>query len=353
MHIALLKADVSTQGGLEKSIVRLSEEFSRRGARISLLLAPEQLKHGPRFIQLERYDRYAQTWIQNNRPDLVLGLERNRIQTHLRAGNGLHAAYLRARGWGKRILSFFSPLHAKILELERAAFSHPGLQKVFVNSYKVKNEILCDYHFDPDKISVFHNGVEWHEMEPAFTAWPNAPGRDPSRIQLLFIGNGYARKGLKPLLFALAHLKERDFHLSILGKEHRINHYRALAHSLNLSQHVTFFGPRSDIRTFYQIADILIIPSLYDPFANVTVEALAMGLFVISSEGNGGHEILTPNTGSTIRNLHDPDQFATLLHASFRKKTMVSSYQIRQSVKYLDFSVQLSALVDSIFQKRI
>ena len=44
---------------------------------------------------------------------------------------------------------------------------------------------------------------------------------------------------------------------------------------------------------FYQMADALVIPSFYDPFANVTVEALAMGLFVLSSKHNGGPEILT------------------------------------------------------------
>ena len=67
---------------------------------------------------------------------------------------------------------------------------------------------------------------------------------------------------------------------------------QALAAKLNIQRRVTFFGPQKEIRPFYQFADALVIPSFYDPFANVTVEALAMGLFVVSSKSNGGHEIL-------------------------------------------------------------
>ncbi len=59
------------------------------------------------------------------------------------------------------------------------------------------------------------------------------------------------------------------------------------------------------MRPFYQLADALAIPSFYDPFANVTVEALAMGLFVVSSRSNGGFEILDPSKGIIIENLSE------------------------------------------------
>ena len=111
---------------------------------------------------------------------------------------------------------------------------------------------------------------------------------------------------------------------------------------------MTFFQGRSDVRKFYQLADVLVIPSLYDPFANVTVEALAMGVFVLSSSFNGGAEVLQSFSGSVIENIFDPELFAASMDhlVEHHKKTWVRSIKIRESVKHLDFSLQTSKLVD-------
>jgi UDP-glucose:(heptosyl)LPS alpha-1,3-glucosyltransferase len=305
---------------------------------------------GPQFLRLERYDRFTKEWIEKNQPDLIFGMERNRIQTHLRAGNGVHAAYLQARGWLKRTLAFFSPFHAKILQLEQAAFSYSGLQKIFVNSHMVQREVESYYNVDPEKICVIHNGVEWEEMGSAFAKWPEEKQPiDSSLTHFLFVGNGYGRKGLTPLLLALAQMKERAFHLSVVGKESRLSYYQALTIKYNLAKNVTFFGPQINLTPFYQRADVLLIPSLYDPFANVTVEGLAMGLFVISSKFNGGHEILNKENGWVIPDLHDPHSFASLLTSALeRRKTDFSAQKIRDSVQSLDFSLQMRSLLDQI-----
>jgi UDP-glucose:(heptosyl)LPS alpha-1,3-glucosyltransferase len=116
---------------------------------------------------------------------------------------------------------------------------------------------------------------------------------------------------------------------------------------LQLTGKVGFFGKRTDCTRFYQMADALVIPSLYDPFANVTLEALALGVFVLSSKNNGGHEVLTAQNGATLSSLDDPELFAQLLTASMKHpKTLVQAQMIRESVKHLDFSHQLNALVD-------
>ena len=96
------------------------------------------------------------------------------------------------------------------------------------------------------------------------------------------------------------------------------------------------------------MADCLVIPSIYDPFANVTVEALAMGLFTLSSKQNGGHEILDIHNGDVIRDLYDPADFArTLTQAMTHPKTQESAARIRQSVQHLDFSHQLRLITQT------
>ena len=369
-HVVLLKSRAANFGGLEKSASRIASAFVDQGARVSILTTGEAPKNSesisfhatktlawPAFVRLEQFDRFTRDWLENNPVDLIFGMDRNRDQTHIRAGNGVHSAYLKSREWAegkwKAISCKIIPLHRKILELEKYAFENPKLQKLFTNSHMVRSQILERYKTDPSIIEVIHNGVEWHEMEHGFSNWK--PQRDEllkkwdlpkETFHFLFIGHGYLRKGLSQLLLGLSRLKTKHFHLSIVGKDSKIEEYIRKAGELGLSKNVRFFGPQPDMRPFYQIADALVIPSFYDPFANVTIEALAMGLFVVSSRYNGGHEVLSPENGLVLENLLDLDALASdLERAMNHPKTEKSSQKIRESVRHLDFSLQLNLLM--------
>lgn len=370
-QIVLLKSRSNNQGGLEKYASRIAKAFIERGSRVTILTTGKGLLHSeipiiatqtipwPAFARMEQFDRFVRNWLKKNKADLVFGMDRNRNQTHIRAGNGVHAAYLESRilteGKMKAIFCKLNPLHRKILELEKAAFENPSLQKLFTNSHMVRNQVLEHYKVNPMKIQVIHNGVEWNEMETDFSAWKSGKEKglqkfflDSNHFHFLFIGNGYLRKGLDRLLLALAQLKNEPFHLSVIGKDNQIDFYRAKAVQLGLKDKVHFFGPSQEIRLFYQLADCLVIPSFYDPFANVTVEALAMGLFVLSSKHNGGHEILTPSNGAVIQDLLELDAMVEALRIAMKnKKTEESANLIRNSVKHLDFSNQLRILMES------
>ncbi|MEI6241843.1 MAG: glycosyltransferase [Chlamydiota bacterium] len=365
MSIVIIKSTIDKQGGLEKYALRIAKAFSERKKKVTILTTKPQkpLLEDPyisyewadgsplfSFRRIEQFDRYCSSWQKKHQPTFVLSLDRNREQTHIRAGNGVHSAYLESRKWTdpswKTFFHRYNPLHRKILEIEKTAFSHPKLQKIFVNSHMVKRQLQYYYPLSSNKIQVIHNGVEWGEMENDFCQWPAARKKIIEELNLpsssyhfLFIGHGFARKGLDQLLQALSHLSLSDFHLSVVGKDKNISVYQGLIKKLGLEKKVTFFGPQKNIRPFYQIADALVIPSFYDPFANVTVEALAMGLFVLSSQTNGGHEILQSGNGAIIENLLDPASFLySLEQALLHPKTLESSTSIRKSVKALDFS---------------
>jgi UDP-glucose:(heptosyl)LPS alpha-1,3-glucosyltransferase len=376
MHVVLLKSRARNRGGLEKAASRIASAFVERGAKVSILTTgsaeglqfrpeisvyPTQLISWPAFFRMEQFDRYVQEWLKKNPANLVFGMDRNRFQTHIRAGNGVHDAYLKSRilteGKFKYYTCLLNPMHRKILQMEKASFEYPQLKKLFTNSRMVRDQILERFATDPAKIQVIHNGVEWHEMEKDFHSWPlqkeascKALNLDPHLFQFLFIGNGYLRKGLVQLLHALARVKRRDFQLSVIGKDNQVKRYEALSLSLGLGKKVRFFGHRADIRTFYQIADVLTIPSFYDPFANVTVEALAMGLYVLSSKHNGGSEILTSANGDVIPDLLNVEAFAHSLESAMRrKKTIQSAHLARQSVAHLDFSNQMHSLMEACY----
>lgn len=374
MHVVLLKSRARNQGGLEKSASRIAAAFLERGAEVSVLTTGRSPSHPliafhsiqttpwPAFLRMEQFDRFVQRWLKKEKPEIVFGMDRNRVQTHFRAGNGVHAAYLKSRilteGKLKYYTCLINPMHQKMLQLEKEAFEYPGLKKLFTNSHMVKGQILERFSTDPAKIQVIHNGVEWREMEADFAAWSDKKkdhctklGLDPHHFHFLFVGNGYLRKGLAQLLDGLARLSRKDVHLSIIGKDSSQNSFEEKAKNLGLSKQVRFFGPQSDIRAFYQLADCLAIPSFYDPFANVTVEALAMGLFVVSSQCNGGAEVLTPSNGAIIEDLLSQDAMARALETALKHpKTKDSAFAIRCSAEYLDFSHQMHTLTEACYE---
>ena len=210
----------------------------------------------------------------------------------------------------------------------------------------VRNEILAYYPADPLKICVVHNAVEWALLEEPFRSWPLLkPVSDEH--QLLFAGHNYRRKGLDFLLKALSTYSKTGWRLTVVGKESSLSPWKRLANRLNISGKVYFAGEQKSLIPFYQQTDTLIVPSLYDPFANVTVEALAMGNFVISSPHNGGKEVLLPHTGAVLEELDDYSSWHHCLdRALAQPKTEERAHQIRDSVAHLELKLQLPKLID-------
>ncbi len=371
-HIAILKRDLACRGGLEKYTYQLAQYFAQQGKQVSLVAMKPPESPLPKGVVLHlignpsksslwdvlRYDRLCRHWVDQHRPDIVFGLDRTAQQTHYRAGNGVHATFLDQRRlvestW--KALSFrFNPMHKRFLAIERATFENPSLQCLIANSSMVAEDIRSRFNISEEKVQVVHNGVEWHDWQSHFDLWPQERPRlmeqlhlDPTQHQLLFIGHGYRRKGLEPLLYGLAKVKSYPFQLSVVGKDRELPRFRALTERLGLQDKVRFLGPLANPVPLYQIADTLLIPSLYDPFANVTLEALAMGLYVATSSWNGGKEILTPSNGVVWENLLDPESIASGIKKSLENpKTVQRAHEIRQSIRHLDFSFQL----DKIFR---
>ncbi len=373
-QITLIKSELFKQGGLEKYTWQIARDFCAMGIGVTLLTTGKICPHYSdpclqvvslpidkplSFLNVLHFDQACHNYLKKHPTPIILGLDRNRFQTHIRTGNGVHAAYLKHRAKNLSILrraSFFlNPLHRAILSLEKKAFEHPELKLLFANSEMVKAQILEHYSIDPQKIRVVHNGVEWQAMQKPFERWALQKEQrakelllDPSAFQFLFIGHNFQRKGLEQLLRALALMKGEDFQLSVIGKDKNMKFFLDLSASLGLKNKVFFFGPQKESLPFYQIADCTVIPSLYDPFANVTVESLAMGVPVITSAFNGGSEILSTSNGSIVYDIDEPKAFSDILTASLPKfKTENSASFTRDSIQHLDFSKQLRSITEA------
>jgi hypothetical protein len=102
--------------------------------------------------------------------------------------------------------------------------------------------------------------------------------------------------------------------------------YQRLADRQGVAGKLIFAGEEKSIEKYYGASDFLVLPTIYDPFSNVCLEALACGLPVITTESNGAAEIITQGkNGYTIEDAADAKILAqkiTLLLSQDRRETM-------------------------------
>jgi UDP-glucose:(heptosyl)LPS alpha-1,3-glucosyltransferase len=240
-----------------------------------------------------------------------------------------------------------------MIKIERSAFLSNKLKRIFCNSYLVSKEISHFYPQAEHKLMVVHNGVEWNEFSVAFEKGIYERDNilksfavDPDKYYYLFVGSGYKRKGLLKAIMAL-HLLPEYTQLIVVGKDKHEKQHKAICEKSGLRERVHFFGPRKNIIPFLQISDAFVLPTIYDPFSNASLEALAMGLYVVTSDANGCMEVIKDGAGYVINDLKNIDSVAEAMKTALDEH--LSKREIRETVRYLDFDGPLKKIVDVCF----
>ncbi len=241
--------------------------------------------------------------------DVVQSHERTLVQDVYRAGEGCHRAYLEAIGAsaGRRLH------HAVTLALERRVFARTP--QIVAIARRGAEEIARHYAVPAPRLSVVYNGVDLERFHPRLRGPHREGARDEAGIPAgaftaLFAGSGFARKGLATAIRALAQLTDSRARLLVVGRDDTAP-YRRLAGELGVAGRVAWLGARPDIERWYAAADALALPTRYEPFGNVHLEALASGLPVVTSVVAGGAEIVDERCGAIVA----PDDAAGLAAA--------------------------------------
>ena len=230
--------------------------------------------------------------------DVVQSHERTLRQDVYRAGEGSHRAYLDAvaPGSARRLR------HRVVLALERRVFARTP--EIVAISRGGRDEI-ARVHGVPDvRLSVVYNGVDLERFHPRLRDTHRAAARSEAAVPreawtLLFAGSGFERKGLDVALRALRALNDGGARLIVVGRGD-VARYRALARELGVEAQVVWLGARPDIERWYAAADVLVLPTRYEPFGNVHLEALASGLPVVTSRVAGGAEVVDARSGAAV-----------------------------------------------------
>ena len=304
MNLALICRPFVFHGGVETATAGLVGELARRGHAVDLLTTRAQrplpgvtvrllpMLPVPRLARVLIFGLAARAATRGRGYDVVQSHERTLAADIYRAGEGTHRGYLEAMGRAHRQSSY----HRLLIYLERRLFQLRSAQAIVAISAGGKAEIERLYGTPPDRVTLIYNGVDLVRFTPDNRALHRAAmraelGVDAADWCVLFVGSGFERKGLGPLVEALASIGDRRARLIVAGKG---NHapYAAQAERLGLRDRVVWTGPRPDVDRLYAAADLVALPARYEPFGNVHLEALASGVPMLSSVHAGGAELI-------------------------------------------------------------
>jgi UDP-glucose:(heptosyl)LPS alpha-1,3-glucosyltransferase len=292
-----------SSGGAEAYLKRLATGVAAAGHGVVLFTATEWPEDEWNFGKIFRLKATSPIGfadelekIARTECDVLMSLERVWRCDVYRAGDGVHRVWREKRneiaGPLQKLSRFFNRKHSAALHLEESLFANRGARRVIANSAMVKGEIIRVYGYPADQIDVVHNGVpiELFRDEQDRAKTRDALGLAQDEIVVLFAGSGWERKGLRFALEAVeAQLARMKLLVAGRGDSAKFS-----------SSRVRFLGIVRDMPSLYRAADIFLLPTIYDPFSNACLEALAAGLPVITTKANGFSEIIEPGRHGTV-----------------------------------------------------
>ena len=283
----------------------LALQFLTFHAAASICYAWYRLRGGPRF-----------DWIQGVEGNLLFGdicyahfCHRVYLREHGREtrGGGLRGLFNRATNWLQARVEPFVLRRARI---------------IVVPSQGLARELRAEYAIPENKIRLLPNPVDIARM-----AAPSGYDRSRARreigcsendILISFVALGqYERKGLTLLLKAIASspkVGKSELHLVIVGgPDTLVKTYRRRADRLGLNGNIHFTGHKSDVRPYLWAADVFALPSYYEVFPLVALEAAAAGLPLLVARLNGVEEFIRDGENGIVVERNVPSIEAALL----------------------------------------
>ena len=240
--------------------------------------------------------------------------------------------------------------------LEKTAINHADF--VIAISDSIKREIVSKYSIPENKIFRIYNGVNARRFHPSndYMELKDQLQIDSKKI-ILFVGRLSPIKGPQLLIRAVPTiLKEHPESIFLfLGKGPLLSHLKRISHELRVSKYVKFlrFVSNDKIPKYFAMADITVIPSLYEPFGLVALESLASGTPIISSMAGGLAEIHSAFSELPIIDPPTPEalakQIITLLKNPKRMKQL--GQKGRQIVKKTFPWVRCAKLTSKLLNK--
>jgi len=213
-------------------------------------------------------------------------------------------------------------------------FTHNLSQKIITVSDGVSYQLNSKFKISKKKLLTIYNPVIDSKFTK-FKVFKESIWQSSTKLKLLSIGRLKKQKNYEYLIETLSLIKDIDYELIIVGEGEERENLLNLISKLNLKNKIKLIGYKEILNNYYYNADIFILPSLWEGFGNVLVEALYYNLKIISTDCKyGPKEILKNNLYGNLAPLNNKQEFAKIISKVYKMK------RIQTKERALNFDVE-------------
>jgi glycogen(starch) synthase len=227
--------------------------------------------------------------------------------------------------------------------------------RVITCSHYMRGHVADVYGLEESRVTVIPNGIDPLDLQPVDDLDRlRAQFAAPDERLVVLVGRLVYEKGFQLALEALPGLVERlgDVRFLVAGSGTHEQELRRQAADLGLDAHGTFLGWIGDdvLHSLYRIADLCVVPSIYEPFGLVALEAMASGCPCIVADTGGLREIVPEDERVGLRfNGGDAEHLAVMVERlltddALRERLVVEASDHVLSFDWADVARQTAAL---------
>jgi glycosyltransferase involved in cell wall biosynthesis len=295
------------------SVGALHEDVGRMGLRSFGLGADTRSRHPRATLALARI-------LRRDRVDV--------LQTHLLEASlaGLPAARL-ARTPASILTAHHSheiPLHRKPLLTSVDRLCARLSDAVIAPSLQMRDTLVQIHRISPDKIAVIRHGFDLDRLHPASTdrSTLRAQLGVDGRVVLTSLGRVYWIKNQEALLRAFAAVSEEvPESLLVVAGGGDYTRLRDVVRELRIEKRVLLLGARADVPRLLAASDLFVHPALAESFGMVIVEAMAMGLPVVSTPVGIAPEVIEEGATGILASDAGDEALADALRRAFAARS--------------------------------
>lgn len=346
MKIALLVKRFTRSGGKERYAVELARVLKDLGHDIhvyaykcDISLSDEVTFHKVplryRFSSIANtfsFIRETKRVVQKKDYDIIHSHERNYTQPIVT----LHSfSYLE----GLEKYSFFRKIDQKYLSLrsllylvlERRQMKSPWLISV---SRQISEDVKKHY-CRAEKIETIPPGVDTDNFSPGIMEKLRVSARkenclNKDELAILFVGSAFQRKGLDRIL---PEIKD-NMKLFVVGKGDRSGRFKKLIKRYGIEKKVVLAGMVKNIKKYYALADVMVLPSHSEAFGMSILEAMSCGVAVVVSKNCGVADLIQHKKNGLVMK-YDSDLNSFLKHLSSKENRLkIGKYARKTAESY-------------------
>jgi len=198
-------------------------------------------------------------------------------------------------------------------------------------SYARRDQTLAFFKlkFDQAKFFVIPAGVNSKQFFPTEVGWNGI-----DTLQLISVCRLSPDKNIQCVIYSVAKLVQDriPIRLTIVGEGHFEGELRKIVNDLEINEYINFVGRQENIEKWYRQSHVFVLPSLYEGFGSVYIEAMACGLPCIAISRKSGifnvatDEIIDDGITGLLMKENNHLELALLIKLLFENPQMLSSF---------------------------